>query len=83
MCRFLFILTSKLSTLPNIIATDAIQVITGGMNPFGPVGENLPWFFPPVTNISAFPGLSKGCTSTEADVWLYNGTLYVRFLTRS
>ncbi|KAJ5620953.1 hypothetical protein N7510_004937 [Penicillium lagena] len=22
-------------------------------------------------------GLSKGCTSTEADVWLYNGTLYV------
>ncbi|KAJ6110724.1 hypothetical protein N7486_002959 [Penicillium sp. IBT 16267x] len=22
-------------------------------------------------------GLSKGCTSTEADIWLYNGTLYV------
>ncbi|KOC09399.1 hypothetical protein AFLA70_12g006411 [Aspergillus flavus AF70] len=22
-------------------------------------------------------GLSKGCVSTEADVWLYNGTLYV------
>jgi hypothetical protein len=25
-------------------------------------------------------GLSKGCTSTEADVWLYNGTLFVRLL---
>ncbi|KAF3396112.1 Ubp5-interacting protein [Penicillium rolfsii] len=24
-----------------------------------------------------YTGLSKGCTSTEADVWLYNGTLYV------
>lgn len=24
------------------------------------------------------PGLSKGCSSTEADVWLINGTLYVR-----
>lgn len=22
-------------------------------------------------------GLSKGCISTEADVWLYDGTLYV------
>lgn len=25
-----------------------------------------------------FAGLSHGCASTEADVWLYNGTLYVR-----
>ncbi|KAJ5775511.1 uncharacterized protein N7511_000522 [Penicillium nucicola] len=24
-----------------------------------------------------YTGLSHGCTSTEADVWLYNGTLYV------
>ncbi|KAJ5134903.1 hypothetical protein N7526_006268 [Penicillium atrosanguineum] len=24
-----------------------------------------------------YTGLSKGCTSTEADVWLYNGTLFV------
>ncbi|KAF7718829.1 PLC-like phosphodiesterase, TIM beta/alpha-barrel domain-containing protein [Penicillium ucsense] len=24
-----------------------------------------------------YTGLSKGCTSTEADVWLYNDTLYV------
>ncbi|KAJ5177153.1 uncharacterized protein N7482_003030 [Penicillium canariense] len=24
-----------------------------------------------------YTGLSKGCSSTEADVWLYNGTLYV------
>ncbi|KAE8352753.1 histone acetylation protein-domain-containing protein [Aspergillus coremiiformis] len=24
-----------------------------------------------------YTGLSKGCISTEADVWLYNGTLYV------
>jgi hypothetical protein len=26
-----------------------------------------------------YTGLSKGCTSTEADVWLYNGTLFVRY----
>ncbi|KAJ6007543.1 hypothetical protein N7540_011519 [Penicillium herquei] len=26
---------------------------------------------------TAASGLSKGCTSTEADVWLYNGTLHV------
>jgi hypothetical protein len=24
-----------------------------------------------------FQALSQGCISTEADVWLYNGTLYV------
>lgn len=24
--------------------------------------------------------LSKGCASVEADVWLYNGTLYVRLV---
>ncbi|KAE8385819.1 histone acetylation protein-domain-containing protein [Aspergillus alliaceus] len=28
-------------------------------------------------DIPFYTGLSKGCTSTEADVWLYNGTLYV------
>ncbi|KAE8152505.1 hypothetical protein BDV25DRAFT_150985 [Aspergillus avenaceus] len=28
-------------------------------------------------DIPFFTGLSKGCVSTEADVWLYNGTLYV------
>lgn len=35
--------------------------------------------FQPRSLTNAFlPGLSKGCTSTEADVWLYNDTLYVR-----
>ncbi|PYI18544.1 hypothetical protein BO99DRAFT_403407 [Aspergillus violaceofuscus CBS 115571] len=28
-------------------------------------------------DIPFYSGLSKGCISTEADVWLYNGTLYV------
>ncbi|PYI06115.1 hypothetical protein BO78DRAFT_461487 [Aspergillus sclerotiicarbonarius CBS 121057] len=28
-------------------------------------------------DIPFYTGLSKGCISTEADVWLYNGTLYV------
>ncbi|KAE8139441.1 histone acetylation protein-domain-containing protein [Aspergillus pseudotamarii] len=28
-------------------------------------------------DIPFYTGLSKGCVSTEADVWLYNGTLYV------
>lgn len=29
--------------------------------------------------MGVFAGLSHGCASTEADVWLYNGTLYVRY----
>ncbi|PWY90791.1 hypothetical protein BO70DRAFT_307038 [Aspergillus heteromorphus CBS 117.55] len=28
-------------------------------------------------DIPFYTGISKGCISTEADVWLYNGTLYV------
>lgn len=28
-------------------------------------------------DIPFYTGLSKGCMSTEADVWLYNGTLFV------
>lgn len=28
---------------------------------------------------NVFEGLARGCSSTEADVWLINGTLYVRF----
>lgn len=29
-------------------------------------------------DVPFYTALSKGCISTEADVWLFNGTLYVR-----
>lgn len=29
-------------------------------------------------DVPFYTALSKGCMSTEADVWLFNGTLYVR-----
>jgi len=42
-------------------------------------GQSLNWFmWCHLLQLISIIGLSKGCTSTEADVWLYNGTLYVR-----
>lgn len=55
---------------------DKIQAIIGEQSPSTLVGMV-------VTDCSRkqlieVQGLSKGCMSTEADVWLFNGTLYVR-----
>ncbi|CAG8920303.1 unnamed protein product [Penicillium salamii] len=61
---------------PTDLTRDLLPVtIIGEMSLFIPVGEIVIALrqFPN----AEFPGLSHGCTSTEADVWLYNGTLYV------
>ncbi|KAI9930076.1 hypothetical protein ASPWEDRAFT_48247 [Aspergillus wentii DTO 134E9] len=46
--------------------------LTRGIVPIPVHSHNDYW-----RDIPFYTGLSKGCMSTEADVWLYNGTLYV------
>ncbi|KAH8423568.1 uncharacterized protein LDX57_001328 [Aspergillus melleus] len=46
--------------------------LTRGIMPIPVHSHNDYW-----RDIPFYSGLSRGCVSTEADVWLYNGTLYV------
>ncbi|KAI9045388.1 uncharacterized protein KD926_008815 [Aspergillus affinis] len=63
------LLVASLLNLAAAIPSELQNVLknTHGGSEYGDYWRDIPFY----------TGLSRGCVSTEADVWLYNGTLYV------
>ncbi|PYH88983.1 hypothetical protein BO71DRAFT_390537 [Aspergillus ellipticus CBS 707.79] len=90
LARSLLAASASLLALPTqaVAATSELQSVlknTHGGNEYGYPTDFTRGIMPiPVhshndywRDIPFYTGISKGCISTEADVWLYNGTLYV------